>query len=628
MNAHPHDAVRPRDGLRRRHRPRPRIPVALAASALLAGCSTDAPSVSPDGAASPGETLFTESPPAWFEAYFAWLDVAPDGRRALLDGRRLIDLETGREIPLDMELERISTGAFDNGGALIVRGGPRDGEQGWFRVGEPDGSADPLPQVPSAAWPIWSPSGNLIAYLRWPGADASAVGIGPADGSTAPVFHAVPGEPDHAAWLGGDSGLLVLVRDDRGTHTLYALDLATGDTRTIATGLDGRSNAQIAVAADASVAYVALASDGVPSPILRHEPDVDRDLDIWAVDLADGAMEPVIETPAEDLAPVVAGETLYWQSIETRSEAVIVPAEGGEAGVVAEGVQGPTWRPDGRAIGVTTGSWRLADWALNLDAGIVEIDAEGRPTSGVTPIVTGYHEDFSPAWSPDGSWIAYHSHRSPTPVVGYAAEGSTDDIFVRRPGAPTSEEIRLTDFGWEVGTPDWAPGGRRMLIVSWDREEDREPGGRGASAWVVELDPRTGAFVDRIRVRPRAGAPGIPVWGAWSPTRDEIALTFSVPSSGDVELWVMAPDGGSPRRVIGFAGHRLGGVDWAADGDALVYSALADGRQQLFSVARSGGEPRQLTDDPANLFHPQVSPDGRWIAATRIRHDKRVVRRP
>jgi Tol biopolymer transport system component len=47
---------------------------------------------------------------------------------------------------------------------------------------------------------------------------------------------------------------------------------------------------------------------------------------------------------------------------------------------------------------------------------------------------------------------------------------------------------------------------------------------------------------------------------------------------------------------------------------------------QIFAVTRSGGAPRQLTEDPANLMHPQVSPDGRWIACTRMSQAKEIRR--
>jgi hypothetical protein len=47
---------------------------------------------------------------------------------------------------------------------------------------------------------------------------------------------------------------------------------------------------------------------------------------------------------------------------------------------------------------------------------------------------------------------------------------------------------------------------------------------------------------------------------------------------------------------------------------------------QLFAIPAGGGMPRRLTSGAAHLLHPQVSPDGRWIAATRLVHTIQVRR--
>ena len=58
----------------------------------------------------------------------------------------------------------------------------------------------------------------------------------------------------------------------------------------------------------------------------------------------------------------------------------------------------------------------------------------------------------------------------------------------------------------------------------------------------------------------------------------------------------------------------------------LVYGASTDGRMQLCSIFRDGGRSHQLTTDAANLIQPQISPDGRWIAATRVHRSKELRR--
>jgi Tol biopolymer transport system component len=108
---------------------------------------------------------------------------------------------------------------------------------------------------------------------------------------------------------------------------------------------------------------------------------------------------------------------------------------------------------------------------------------------------------------------------------------------------------------------------------------------------------------------------------------DEIAFVQRIAGERQA-LWVVAPDGSGARRIVEFRSSTYGGLDWTPDGQRLVYAALADGRMQLFAVPGAGGTPERLTDDPANLIHPQVSPDGRWIAATRLERSKQLRRIP
>lgn len=617
---------------------RVRVVSATAVALLSLVSSSCATEPSSGGRQAVDQVLFSESPPMWYEAYFTDLKVAPGGEHAILDYRRLVDLTTGVEMDPRVDLDVVFSARFDADGTLLVAG--RQGsEEGWFRYEAGDGTgqggrASLDEDLPPQTSLTPSPSGERFAY--WTHADPRTLltigTIGAEAGRETPSAHPLPGPASALAWLRDEASVLVYVADEAGVGALHRVDLETGDVATVADRLDGPSfNPRIAVSSDERLVYVALASPDAPEPEVRHDPYADRDLDIWEIDLATGERRRVVTSPAEEMAPTVVDGALYWVSIETRSEIALVPmaafsagspetgTERGQVRVVAADVQIPTWRPDGRALGAVTGDWRRADWGLNLDAGMLEIDGEGRATGPVTPIITGYHEDFAPVWSPDGAWIAYHSHRSAAPVPGYSAEGSSDDIYLRRPGAQanTDEEIRLTDFGIEVGNPDWAPDGRRLVMDSWNE-------GGGSSTWIVALDPETGAFLGRVLVPQPDGAVGSPAWSAWSPAREEIGIVYA--GGGGTELWVMTPDGSDARQIAQWKGGRYGGLDWSADGESLVYGAPVDGRVQLYTVPRRGGEPRQLTDDAANLMHPQVSPDGRWVAVSRIRHERRIMR--
>lgn len=280
----------------------------------------------------------------------------------------------------------------------------------------------------------------------------------------------------------------------------------------------------------------------------------------------------------------------------------------------------PYWHPSGGHLSFCYGGWRLVDWALNWDAAMVAVDDDISAVSDATPLVVGYHEDFSPVWSPDGNWIAYHSHRSKKPVLSYSAKGSTDDIYLRRPSAPMEEEMRLTDFGWEAGNPDWSPDGRKLIFTSWERSS-----GGAYGAWIVIIDPSSGKPVRVEKLNVPEGIKNI-MEAAWSPAGNKIAVLLGVAGSLKRELWIVDTDMAEAEKLHEFESSTYGGFDWTPDGKEILFSALWQDQMQLFSIPSSGGRSTRITSDYGNLMHPQVSPDGRWVACTRMDQVKELRR--
>jgi Tol biopolymer transport system component len=118
-----------------------------------------------------------------------------------------------------------------------------------------------------------------------------------------------------------------------------------------------------------------------------------------------------------------------------------------------------------------------------------------------------------------------------------------------------------------------------------------------------------------------------PVWSVWSPDGQEIAIEDDR-GGNHRTLWVVDVDGSHPEHVLDYSGTTHDGLDWAHDGKAIIFAGLAGNRLQLFSEERSGGKPIQLTHDSGNLMHPRVSPNGRWIACTRMTQSKQIWRHP
>jgi Tol biopolymer transport system component len=205
-------------------------------------------------------------------------------------------------------------------------------------------------------------------------------------------------------------------------------------------------------------------------------------------------------------------------------------------------------------------------------------------------------------------------------VPFYESPGHTDDIYLRIADDTKAPELRLTDFGWEVGPAYWAPDGRRLLFTGWLK------GGTPFMdrAWVATIDPKSGKLLHADLLPLPAGMRSTR-WAVWSPDGKAIAVEDDQ-GDGKRILWVMRPDGSHARKLTDYTGNTYGALDWSPDGKSIIYTGLADGRNQLFTIPSAGGTPQQFTRDPANVLHPRFSPNGHWIAVSHLEKSHQIWR--
>jgi len=570
----------------------------------------------------PGDALVFERPSnQWFEGPSVHVILSPDAHWALFKGfggqAQLYFLKTGHEDPQTLAngLDHVQTATFC-GERGLVRYGERGSEKRWF---PPDVENKKL-QLPADAVFECSADGSEIAYFR-SGELEEGLFAGPLDQLK---NYQVAGRITAMAFTPDGNALYAVVFRPEGESSLIRILPHAQTTRTIANNLDASPMpGSIAVAPDSRSIYVALATAAGPHNEARHHPEADRWLKIYQLDLATGARHVVVESAGQDnFGPQVIGSNLYWSRNLISDAIAILPADGGEAKELVSGGEVPMWSPDSKRVGYTFGGWRLADWALDLDAAVVSVDEKGQRASAPAVIISGYHEDFPPAWSPDGHWIAFHSHRSKTPVPEYSSAGATDDIYLRRADDPAAPEIRVTDFGWETGPAYWSPDGQKLLYSSWVR--GGEPGIDKLYVTIMDLEIGRALRTEMLALPAEIRSAQ---WAAWSPDGKEIAIEDNR-GAGKRSLWIVHANGSQPVKLLDYQGTTYGGLDWSADGKAIIYSALAGDGVQLFAIPREGGAPRQLTRDSGNLMHPRVSPDGRWIACTRLAQSRQIWRRP
>ena len=251
-----------------------------------------------------------------------------------------------------------------------------------------------------------------------------------------------------------------------------------------------------------------------------------------------------------------------------------------------------TVRPDGTGRSIIAG-WPLdgipTSWARDgsrlaiqldrrdLNGEIYTIAPDG---TGLTRITRALAYDYLPAFSPDGSRIAFARGEPP----------STDLYVVDKDGGGLS---RLTDLDGFEHSPIWSPDGTRIAFV-WGHGDVRGFAETG-ELWAVDinrLDPEL--LLDR-----RVG------YLAWSPDGARIALELRDDAThvGVLDLATGALADLGP----GFV------PKWSPDGTRLTFIRDAADEVDIYVMNADGGNVVQVTDDPAFDTFPIWSPDGKTI---------------
>ncbi len=272
----------------------------------------------------------------------------------------------------------------------------------------------------------------------------------------------------------------------------------------------------------------------------------------------------------------------------------IVPATGGVSRRVGTLVATDrvTWSPDGSQI-----AWVSSRSAANRDSSntLLVTSRDGdekniRTLVGASPI-------HSPAWSPDGRWIAYVNGN----VVGINTPGNIGPSEIWVVPAAGGDPVQVTDSGGFNASPAWL--GSTLLLVS-DRDGGRD-------VYAVELTTRGGAAG-----QPRAVTTGVGTLSI-SVAADVKRIGYSVFLDRS-NVWSMpvptTPPGSSlDARPVTTGNQVVENAEVSRDGRWLAFDADRAGNQDIYKQRLDGGPVMQLTTDPADDFGPTWSVDGSEI---------------
>ncbi|MEW5990787.1 MAG: hypothetical protein AB1736_05495 [Chloroflexota bacterium] len=232
---------------------------------------------------------------------------------------------------------------------------------------------------------------------------------------------------------------------------------------------------------------------------------------------------------------------------------------------------------------------------FQVDGRLISVNTDG---SSVESIVAGdgWNGMEWPAWSPDGSQLAFvrNGWGRPSQLVIVAAD--------------SPDQPRVLNEQWSIGGFEWSPDG--MSLAGWDE--------RG----LVVIDAESGE--GRLTV-PMPGLQGGPLTESWSPDRSRILYTTGLSVvSGRPGGDLVVLDVGTAQEAFRYHADRWREVRvsrgaWSPDGSQFVYYAgprepngseldLVDPRILVMDL--DGSQPREL----AAGKDPTWSPDGSLIA--------------
>ncbi|MFO7894211.1 MAG: S9 family peptidase [Longimicrobiales bacterium] len=293
--------------------------------------------------------------------------------------------------------------------------------------------------------------------------------------------------------------------------------------------------------------------------------------------------------------PIMEGETS-----EYRTQIWVAPADGsGEAIQYTRGessASSPAFSPDGEWLAFTS--------SRNGSSQVWRIRLRGGEAERVTAAPEGVG---SYAWSPDGGRVAYTMRDPEAEEIERAKREKRHVILVDQDyryahlytapvgaGDPdTVEATRLTEGDFHVTGFDWAPDGERVVFAH-QPDPRINTGGIASDISVVSTDgegePRALVARDGDDEAPIVSPDGRTVVFASHGGQPERV--------GLYDLWAVPMGGGEARPLAHTPDRQARPIRWSADGDMVYVLESAGVDRHLYAVPGNGDDVRRLTDRP------------------------------
>ncbi|MEZ5285406.1 MAG: hypothetical protein R2712_11495 [Vicinamibacterales bacterium] len=257
-----------------------------------------------------------------------------------------------------------------------------------------------------------------------------------------------------------------------------------------------------------AVGPIAFTPDG--ASVYFASPNERGTTDLWMMARDTGRALKLSAFSRDAYAPSVARDGTVLFRVQNYRTLVAELAAGRVRQLTTFQAETPWWHPRDPLISVTFGTWRrIIDDAkypdIAQEIGVIDANRE-LADAPLEVIADSESEDQAMAWSPNGKWIALHSHRT-----------QSDDVWLRpADGSAPDRRITMLGRGAEVGWPRWSPDGTTVLL------DGANAAGKSV-AYTIGVNQESGEVTTPLTEIPTPGLEADVMHAEWMPDGTRIA---------------------------------------------------------------------------------------------------------